>query len=184
MNYLMISIIVFFSYTCNAQIQEKLNGSWLPERYVLAVLADSIDNLDEYLFPVEGFEISKERTAEFIKNYEIETNNPESLIVIKTYKSEHNTILAEKVLLGGHEKYKLPYFHGSLNMKYIPRETVNRYAKADVYMSKSGNKVLLEIMVDNRSEKIYFVDNVNGRYFKDIESGKKYMQTDPIWRKH
>lgn len=177
MKNLLILTGVFCFYSCNAQIQEKLKGCWLPEKYVSAVIANDADNLDEYLFPVEGFEIAKEKTTEFINNYSIETDNPENLIVIKTYKSEPNTILTERVIHEGQEKYRLPYFFGGLNMKYISMETVDWYEKADVYISKSGNKLLFEAIGEGKHEKIYFIGGVNDYRFKDIQSAKKYLQT-------
>lgn len=153
--------ILLCSNCCNAQVQEKLEGYWLPEKYVYAITENDTSNLNEYLFPVERFEISKKRTTELINYFGIESANPEQLIVIKTYKSEHNTILTEKVLHGNREKYKLPHFSSYLNMKYVPRETVNRYAKSEVYISKRGNKLLLESIENGEVQEIYFIRNDN-----------------------
>jgi hypothetical protein len=179
-NILILFFILSSDYSCRAQIVEEFKGCWLPEKYVFAKMANDTNNTDCFLYPVEGFEISKERTVEFIHYLELENQivDVDKTILVKTYKSELNSILSEKFIYKTKEKYRLPFFFSYLNMKYIPQEIVERFEKANIYLSKAGNKLLLEIIENDKQEKIYFINGINDHIFKDVEEANQYLRTN------
>ena len=47
---------------------------------------------------------------------------------------------------------------------------------ATIYISKSGEKLLLEIIEKDKKEEFYFIDRVDGYEFKNIKEAKKYLE--------
>ena len=154
---LLILQIILWSVGCSAQNQSK-NDCWLPEKYVEAMISKDT-NAYKYLIPIEGFE------------------TPFDDCYILTYKGEQNPIKTEKVIINGKEKYRLLNLHYYINLKYNSKELVNRYSKAEVYISKDKEKLLLEIIEDDKQEAIYFIDRINNYDFKNIKESKEYLQT-------
>jgi hypothetical protein len=120
MKKLVIILSTLISSSCTApKIHEELNGCWLPEKYILAVIANDTSIADKFLFPVEAFEISEEKTVAFLKDSELEneTKDIHKIVLMKTYKSELNSVHAENIVLESKEQYSLPYFYPYLNTK-------------------------------------------------------------------
>ena len=92
------------------------------------------------------------------------------------YRGEINPVKTKKVIVNDIEKYQLLNLQYFVNLKYNSRELANRLSKATIYASKSGEKLLLEIIEKDKKEKIYFIDRVNGYEFKSIKEAKKYLQ--------
>lgn len=153
-NIFLIILIAFSILKCSSQ--NNLNV-WLPEQYVKATIAKDT-NVSKYLIPIEGFESFDKRPY------------------ILMYKGELNPIKTKKVVIDDKEKYQLLNLQYFVNMKYNSRELADRFSKATVYVSKSGEKLLLEIIEKDKKEKIYFIDRVNGYEFKSIKEAKKYLQ--------
>ena len=169
--YLNICFVFGIVFTLNSQVTNELKGCWLPEKYVKSKKFD-----DNIMFPIEGFEISQEKTNQFIEDFNIETSKNESsnIILIKTFKSEHRSIFCA-VSKNSIQKYYLPHFYSNLNMKYISREVVEYYKKSKVYLSIEGDKLLVEIVKNNKTEKIYFVNHANDYVFENIADSQKFI---------
>lgn len=159
MKNILLIIIVTLSYlNCTSQNQNNTN-SWLPEKYVNAVIAKDT-NASKYLIPVEGFESFDESPY------------------ILMYKGELNPVKTKKVTIDGKEKYQLLGLQYFVNLKYNQKELSNRLSKAIIYVSKSDEKLLLEIIERDKTEEIYFIDRVDGHHFKSISEAKKYLQKE------
>jgi len=153
-NYFLIMLVAFFSLKCSSQ--NNLNA-WLPEQYVNAVKVNDTSSY-KYLMPIEGFE-SFDKTPHILM-----------------YKGEINPVKTQKVMIGGKEKYQLFNLQYFVNLKYNSRESANRLSKATIYVSKSGEKLLLEIIEKDKKEEIYFIDRTDGYEFKTIKDAKKYLE--------
>ena len=147
-------LVALSSLKCSSQ--NNLNA-WLPEQYVKAIIAKDT-NASKYLIPVEGFESFD--------------NSPYILM----YKGELNPVKTKKVVIDGKEKYQLLNLQYFVNLKYNSRELANRLSKATIYVSKSGEKLLLEIIEKDKKEEIHFIDRIDGYEFKSIKEAKKYLQ--------
>lgn len=152
-NIFLISVVAFLSLRCSSQ--NNLNA-WLPEQYVKAI-KENDTNSYKYLIPIEGFE-SFDKTPHILM-----------------YKGEINPVKTKKVIIQGKEKYQLLNLQYFVNLKYNSRELANRLSKATIYASKSGEKLLLEIIEKNKKEDIYFIDRVDGYEFKTIKEAEKYL---------
>lgn len=153
-NIFLISVVALLSLRCSSQ--NNLNA-WLPERYVKAIKANDTNSY-KYLIPIEGFE-------SFDKS-------PQILM----YRGEINQVKTKKVTIEGKEKYQLLNLQYFVNLKYNSRELANRLSKAIIYVSRSGEKLLLEIIEENKKEDIYFIDRVDGYEFKSIREAKKHLE--------
>jgi hypothetical protein len=155
-NILVIILVVLTDLNCSSKNQNTSN-IWLPEKYVNAVIAKDT-NTSKYLIPVEGIESIDES------------------FYILMYKGELNSVKTIKVNIEGKEKYQLFNLQYFVNLKYNSIELANRLTKATVYVSKSGEKLLLEIIEDDKTDEIYFIDRVDRYQFKSIYEAKKYLQ--------
>lgn len=63
-------------------------------------------------------------------------------------------------------------------MKYISRESVNQFTESTLFLSKKGDKLLLEIVGNDYKEEIYFICGITDYRFVDIESAVKYLQVN------
>ena len=174
-------LLIFSCFSCDAQIYQELEGSWLPEKYVLAVSAKDTLNAAKHLFPVEVFQIFRQEAQKFSRDYASDLNNRDTIniddfILIRTYKSEFNGFNIEKVTHDGKVKYKLPRLYAGMNMKYISSETVDRYEEADIYISRNKNKLVLEIIENGKIETIFFVNGVDNYTFKSFDDAKRYLK--------
>ena len=98
--------------------------------------------------------ISEKITKDFVEMYDINLSRGiENIIVIKTFKSELNSIMTERVFDNEMEKFSLTDFWRYLNLKYVSREVVNDYKTCKVLISKRGEELLLEV-VDNNKQKV------------------------------
>jgi hypothetical protein len=150
----LIMLVAFSSLKCSSQT--NLNA-WLPEQYVKAVKVNDTCSY-KYLMPIEGFE-SFDKTPHILM-----------------YKGEINPVKTKKVMIGGIEKYQLINLQYFVNLKYNSMELAIRLSKATIYVSKSGEKLLLEIIEKDKKEQIYFIDRVDGYEFKTIKDAKKYLE--------
>lgn len=153
-NISLILLVVFLSLKCSSQ--DNLNA-WLPERYVKAIKANDTNSY-KYLIPVEGFE-SFDKTPHILM-----------------YRGEINPIKTKKVIIEGKEKYQILNLQYFVNLKYNSRELTNRLSKAKIYVSKSGEKLLLEIFEKNKKEVIYFIDRIDGYEFKTIKEAERHLE--------
>jgi hypothetical protein len=144
---------------CSAQ---TIKETWLPEKYVNSLLKKDI-NFIQYLSPIEGFE------SPFNNGY------------VLTYKGELNPINVKKIIHNGQIKYKLPaYFYSYFNLFENSKEFVDKLRTSTVFISKHQNRLLLEIIAKNSTEKIYFIDRVENYKFKNIRDSKRYLLQDTI----
>lgn len=153
-NIFLILFVAFLSLKCSSQPNPN---AWLPEQYVKATKGNDTSNY-KYLIPVEGFE-SFDKTPHILM-----------------YKGEINPVKTKKVIIDGKEKYQLLNLQYFVNLKYNSRDLANRLSKAIIYVSKSGEKLLLEIIEKDKKEEIYFIDRVDGYEFKTIKEAKKYLE--------
>ena len=153
-NIFLILFVAFSSLKCSSQ--PNLNA-WLPEQYVKATKGNDTINY-KYLIPVEGFE-SFDKTPHILM-----------------YRGEINPVKTKKVIIDGKEKYQLLNLQYFVNLKYSSRDLANRLSKATIYVSKSGEKLLLEIIEKDKKEEFYFIDRVDGYEFKNIKEAKKYLE--------
>jgi hypothetical protein len=154
-NIVLIMLIVFSSLKCSSQ--DYVNA-WLPEEYVKSTIAKKT-NAIKFLMPIEGFE------SPFKNGY------------VLTFKGELNPIKAKKVTINGKVKYRLPsFFYSYFNLEENSIELVNKIKVSTIYISKTRNKLLLEIIEKDKKEEIFFIDRINGYKFKNINLAKKYLQ--------
>lgn len=158
MNSKNILIIIFLtvSYLIGSSQDQRITNSWLPEKYVNAVLAKDT-NANNYLIPVEGFESLDNNTY------------------ILMYRGELNPLKTEKTMIEGREKFKLLNLQYFVNLKYNSKELVDRISKADVYYSFNGERLLLEIVEKGKTEEIYFINQIDGYQFRSIKDAKKFL---------
>ncbi|MCL9806899.1 hypothetical protein NAT51_15290 [Flavobacterium amniphilum] len=154
-NFLII-LIVFSNLRCSSQ---NNFDAWLPEEYVKAIKTKDTSSY-KHLIPIEGFE-------SFGKNPRI-----------LTYRGEINPIKTKKIIDGNKEKYQLLNLQYYVNLKYNSRELAERLSKATIYISKSGQKLLLEIIEKDKKENIYFINRVDEYEFKNIKDAKEYLEKD------
>lgn len=148
-------IIILSTLTCSCQNYPK---AWVPEQYVKAmILKDTSAN--KYLIPIEGFESSEDK-----------------VLYILMYKGELNPLKIEKVKINGIEKDQLLNLQYYVNLKYNSSDLANQIANAKIYLSKSGEKLHLEIHEKDKTEDYFFVDRVDGHKFETIIQAKKYLQ--------
>lgn len=153
-NIFLILLVTFLSLKCSSQ--PNLNA-WLPEQYVKAIKVNDTRSY-KYLIPVEGFE-SFDKTPHILM-----------------YKGEINPMKTKKVIIEGKEKYQLLNLQYFVNLKYNSRELANRLSKATIYVSKSGEKLLLEIIEKDKKEDIYFIDRIDGYKFRTIKEAEEYLE--------
>lgn len=153
-NIFLILFVALSSLKCSSQ--PNLNA-WLPEQYVKAIKGNDTSNY-KYLIPVEGFE-SFDKTPHILM-----------------YRGEINPVKTKRVIIDGEEKYQLLNLQYFVNLKYNSRDLANRLSKATIYVSKSGEKLLLEIIDKDKKEEIYFIDRVDGYEFRNIKEAKKYLE--------
>ena len=181
MKHILILLIVFCNIACKAQIYEELQGYWIPEEYALIVMMNDEQMIDSSLFPVESFQIDRTFAVKFVKEYNSDleskdTSTVDNFILIKTYKSEYNGYQIESVNHEGKHKYKIVYFYEGLNMKYVKREIVEHYKKSNIYISKNGNRLLLEIIGEGSRQKLYFINGINNYKFKNFDDAKSNLK--------
>ncbi|WP_276132597.1 hypothetical protein [Polluticoccus soli] len=140
---LLLSVMFFVVLVSKAQ--EKV---WLPEAFVRHALAgDSM--LVEYLKPIE-----------FI------LDPPDSGLWVYGAKGEDAAKKPlKRVIHEGREKWSVPISEYGLDTTWVPHADIERFAKADIYLSRNDNKLLLEIVEPNRTERIDFIDSMNGDKF-------------------
>ena len=156
MNYIFLILLTAFStFKCSSQNNLK---AWLPEKYVNAIGVNDIRSY-KYLIPIEGIE-SFDKTPHILM-----------------YRGEINPVKTKKLIVNDIEKYQLLNLQYFVNLKYNSRELANRLSKATIYASKSGEKLLLEIIEKDKKEEIYFIDRVHGYEFKTIKDAKKYIES-------
>lgn len=155
-NIFALILVILSNLKCSSQDQSTKNN-WLPEKYVNAVIAKDT-NASNYLIPIEGFE-----------------SFDESFCVLM-FKGELNPVISKKVIINGEEKYQLFNLQYFVNLKYNTKDLTNRLAKATVFISKSGEKLLLEIVEEDKTDKIYFIDRIDRYQFKSISKAKQYLQ--------
>ena len=170
MKQLVYTLFIVISVQCNAQIKDSLFGCWLPENYVKAKVYGRTKDIGRYLQPVEGFEISEKANLEFIKDYHT-TNEKvptDSIILIKTYNSETNSIFVKEIIINNLRKYELPYICSYFNLKFFGKDILKKYDRSKFYISKKQSRLQLEIVDGKKVEYIYFVNNSNGKIFTSI----------------
>lgn len=133
-------------YAATVAAQGKV---WLPEPFVQrAMVGDSI--LEEYLKPIR-----------FI------LDPPDSGLVWVYGTKDAKKKQLRRVVHEGKEKWVVPFLEYDLDPMLIPQAYIDRFFNADVYLSRHGKKLLLEIVEANSTERIEFVDRANGQVFTD-----------------
>lgn len=154
--YLILSMLL---YATAARSQGKV---WLPEPFVQHAMAgDSI--LEEYLKPIK-----------FI------IDPPDSGLVWVYGTNDAAKMQFRRVVHEGREKWVVPFLEYKMDPMVIPRAYIDRFYNADVYLSRHGKNMVLEIVEANSTERIEFVDRVDGQIFTNgfdaINKLSKYKQ--------
>ena len=141
------------------ELSEPYNNAvaWLSEPYINAI-RESDSTANNFLFPVEGF-IFQNKT-----------------VWIQTYGSEPRPVFFDTITENGKIKYKLLYIEYNMNMKYVSRENINLLKSSKIFLSKDGDKLLLEIIRDNYYQNTYFISKIDGYTFLDIYEAKEYIK--------
>ncbi|MCD6064098.1 MAG: hypothetical protein K0R82_2009 [Flavipsychrobacter sp.] len=144
MKTLFLSIMLLYATAAGAQ-----GKVWLPELFVHHAMAGD-DLLSQYLKPFE-----------FI------VDPPDSGLICLSGGQGPKKLSVRRLWHDGHEKLLLPPLDFLLDPDANPREYVERFAMADVYLSRYGKKLLLEIVESGKTERIEFIDRLNGEVFTD-----------------
>lgn len=152
MKKLILLVLIAYIYVgCQAQ---ESGTAWLPKSYVDAMLLkDSLAS--KYLYPIEGFESHNE------------------VLYILTYKGELNPVKIKTTYDAGKEKDQLLDIQYYLNMKYVPKEEVQRLSKANIYLSYLDDKFMVEIIENEKCDTIYFVNKIFNQKFITIREAKE-----------
>lgn len=121
---------------------------WLPELFVQHAMAG--DAAEDHLKPFR-----------FI------SDPPDSGLVWTYGAPAISRVTVKRVIHNGKEKWQLYYLAQHFYRKAHPREYINRFYTAQVYLSTHGRKLLLEIVEDGNTEQIEFVDRAGGEIFTD-----------------
>jgi len=148
-----IVVMVVLNFECICQEKTK---AWLPEKYVMSVLSkDTSANI--YLSPFEGLEFHSDS------------------IYILLFRGELNPVKVKKVIIDGKEKTQLQHLQFFVNLKYNPKELADKLSKAVIYMSKVNDKLLLEIIIGDKIEEIYFIDRICDYEFISIKKSLQHI---------
>ncbi|MBK0403049.1 hypothetical protein I5M27_08620 [Adhaeribacter sp. BT258] len=154
-NIIILSVLYFQSIFQS----ESINGCWLPEEYVFAATQKHSNNIEQYLKPIEGFDISNKG------------------FLILTYKGEVSPIKVKQITDCNNRKiYKLLNFKYYINQKYNSKALVDKYEKSNLLILKDGEKLLLEIHFEGHVKKVYFVDKYKNYEFKNIRESKEALK--------
>jgi hypothetical protein len=138
---------------------QKPTKCWLPEKYVNKVLNKDTIDCSKLLIPIEGFE-------------EIEKK-----MYMLTYKGELNSLQNIKIVQGSDTvKIQILGISGLINLKYISRDSLKKYASWKYYYTKINNDIMLEIVQqDKRKIEIKFISQFLDYQFKSIKETKAYL---------
>lgn len=139
-------VLSMLLYAATGQSQGKV---WLPEPFVQHALTG-----DDLLY-------------QHLKPFEFIVDPPDSGLICLSGGSEVKKLSVRRIVHDGQEKLLLPPLDFLLDPDVNPREYIDRFAMADVYLSRYGKKLLLEIVEVNSTERIEFVDRANGQMFTD-----------------
>ncbi|MBS1742695.1 MAG: hypothetical protein JST81_06615 [Bacteroidetes bacterium] len=154
----LLSSIIFIVFPFAGYCQFD-STAWLPEKYVHAVLSGE-NNSSVYSIPIEGFEGT--------------VDDP----YVMTYKSGESKSLTIKKINTKHTiKYRLDHLEYRINLMYNTKQFYEEIAKSIFYISKVGDKLLLEIHKDGITKKVYFINLINGHRFSGIRQAKEYLQS-------
>ena len=141
---LLIILFVGFWSISKSQTFGDLEGCWEPKsEFTLESRKDFLSI--PFGFPLLSLGIGEAYTNTFLTPSKGSINENCKRILIETYRSEPRLTLIEQITLQGKIKYKLPYFSSNLNLKYLPRELVTWYSTKDIYISKEGDSLMIEI---------------------------------------
>jgi hypothetical protein len=130
---------------------------WLPELYVSKFVDKDTTGKNQFIIPIEAIITSDTGTQ------------------ILTYRGEINPVTSRNIIQNKAQKELLNNVHYYLNQKYLSKDVVMRYSKAEFLLSKHENKLLLEIVEKDKTDSIYFVDMVGNYQFTDVRQVKKFL---------
>ncbi len=140
-------MFIFIASFCHAQ---QKNKAWLPEQFIEGLAANDTTAY-KHLFPVSGFMF----------------DNAGKLSMCG-YGAETGPVKNRKVIVNGKEKYQLWGIPYRINLKYAPETQVDSLMDATFYLSVQGEKMLLEIIRNNKKQEVYFIDHDGTCRFKNI----------------
>ncbi len=146
--------LIFLPYSFSTYSQTK-SRAWVREDYVKAKI-DGDTAAYRFLFPIGAFMYDE--------------NNK---LFIETYGGESMPIRYKMEIVDGQKKNRLSNLHYNLN--YITRSEVQRLSNATFYFWHSGDRIELEILEKNRTQKYFFVDHDGGYRFVNIYDAKEYL---------
>lgn len=149
-----IMLLIFLSYSLSTYSQSQ-KRAWVRQDYVKAK-NDGDTGAYRFLFPIGAFMYDK--------------NNK---LFIETYGGESMPIRYKMEIVDGQKKNRLINLHYNLN--YITRNEVQRLSNATFYFWHSGDRIALEIVEKNRTQKYFFVDHDGGYKFININDAKEYL---------
>ncbi|WP_276132598.1 hypothetical protein [Polluticoccus soli] len=144
-------ILLALLYATTGWSQGKV---WLPELFVQHALAG--DAAEQYLRPFE-----------FI------FDPPDSGLVWTYGAPQASRVDLRLVSHEGREKWQVLYLANHFYRNVNPREYIDGFYGSMIYLSRHGQKLRLEIIKDDKTETIDFVDRANGQIFID---GKKAIK--------
>lgn len=111
------------------------------------------------LIPIEGFE-------------EIEKK-----MYMLTYRGELNPLQNNKRAQGSDTvNIQILGIRELINLKYISRDSLEKYASWQYYYSKINNDIMLKIIQQDKKQiKIKFISQILGYQFKSINETKSYL---------
>lgn len=150
-------ITIHFGSFAQFKISQIKSELWIPENYVIA---QSKQDTTAYLWlkPVEAIE------------------NPFRLGNMMLYGCAANVFKVKEVMHKGTIKYQLNGIKENCNtLDSTQIKTVAMYGTSSFYISKEGEKLLLEILNKNGKQAIWMIKEFEGYEFTSLEATKKYL---------
>lgn len=155
---LILTLALLFCFTSFGNCQ-KSNKCWLPEEYVKKVLNKDTNGCSKLLIPIEGFEEIEKKM--YLLTYRGELNPLQNIKLVQEGDTVKNQILDIMYLI---------------NLKYISRDSLKKYASWQYYYSLINNDIMLEIIKQNNKQIIIkFISQIPGYQFRSIRETKSYL---------
>jgi hypothetical protein len=140
---------------CSSQ---ETKEAWLAKNYVKAI-EHGDTNVNSSRVPIEGFQIRGDQ------------------VEILMYRAEVAVVKYQRIHRSGMNKLKLLNLEYYVNLKYSPRSWVDKFIRSEVFLIINSEELIVEIVDNKQTEKITFVNKINGRKFTRIIKAKEYAKT-------